>query len=67
MDLYLAIDKEIPGEENITLSGKFLSKVYEDPFQDTGKWCKDFEQFSSSFLLSLRIPVIFKTKIYLKL
>ena len=36
MDLYLAVDKEIPGEENVTLSGRFLSKVYEGPFQDTG-------------------------------
>ena len=48
MDLYLAVDKEIPGAENMTLSGKFLSKVYEGPFQDTGKWCKDFEQFAQS-------------------
>jgi hypothetical protein len=47
MDLYLAVDKEIPGAENMTLSGKYLSKVYEGPFQDTGKWCKDFEQFAS--------------------
>lgn len=29
MDLYLAMDKEIRGAENVTLSGKFLSKVYE--------------------------------------
>src|SRR5512136_2726355 len=48
MNVYLAVDKEIPGLENMTLSGKFLSKVYEGPFQDTGKWCKDFEQFVSS-------------------
>jgi hypothetical protein len=43
MNLYLAVDKEIPGAENVTLSGKFLSKAYEGNFQDTGKWCKDFE------------------------
>jgi hypothetical protein len=48
MNVYLAVDKEIPDLENMTLSGKFLSKVYEGPFQDTGKWCKDFEQFASS-------------------
>jgi hypothetical protein len=47
MDIYLAVDKEIPGAQNTTLSGKFLSKVYEGPFQDTGKWCKDFEQFAA--------------------
>src|SRR5450759_5285593 len=32
MDLYLAVDREIPGEKNVSLNGKFLSKVYEGPF-----------------------------------
>jgi hypothetical protein len=43
MDLYLAVDREIPEAENTTLSGKFYSKVYEGPYCDTGKWCKDFD------------------------
>jgi hypothetical protein len=43
MDILLAIDKEIPGAENVTMEGRFFSKVYEGPFSDTGKWCKDFE------------------------
>ena len=43
MDLYLAVDKEIPGADNTTLNGKFYCKVYEGPFSDTGKWCKDFD------------------------
>jgi len=44
MDLYLAVDREIEGLENITLSGKFFSKVYEGDFKKTGEWCKDFEK-----------------------
>ena len=44
MDLYLAVDKEIQGIENMTLSGKFFSKVYEGDFKKTGEWCKDFEK-----------------------
>ncbi len=48
MDLYLAVDKEIPGAQNVTLSGKFLSKVYEGNFQDTGKWCEDFKNYAQS-------------------
>ncbi len=48
MDVYLAVDKEIPGADNTTLSGKFLSKVYEGAFKDTGTWCKEFEQFALS-------------------
>lgn len=43
MDLYVAVDKEIPGSENTTLSGKYFSKVYEGPFKDTGKWCEDYK------------------------
>jgi len=48
MDIYLAVDKEVPGADNITLSGKFLSKVYEGDFKETGKWCKDFENYAKS-------------------
>lgn len=43
MDLYLAVDKEVPNAQNVTLSGKYFCKVYEGPFQNSGKWCKDFE------------------------
>lgn len=48
MDLYLAVDKEIPGAQNITLSGKFLSKVYDGDFKDTAKWGEDFKQYAKS-------------------
>lgn len=46
MDVLLAVDKEIPDAENVTLSGKFLSKVYEGNFKDTGIWCKDFTEYA---------------------
>lgn len=42
MDVYLAVDKPVPGEENLQMSGNFYSRVYEGPFSDTGKWHKDF-------------------------
>ncbi|KKG16674.1 hypothetical protein EO98_07410 [Methanosarcina sp. 2.H.T.1A.6] len=45
MDLYLAVDREVDGAENVTLSGKFLSKVYEGNFEKTGEWCGDFEGY----------------------
>ncbi len=54
MDIYLAVDKEILDAENVTLSGKFLSKVYEGPFNDTGKWCKDFEEYAKSKSLDIK-------------
>ena len=48
MDIYLSVDKEVPGADNVTLSGKFLSKVYEGDFKETGKWCKDFENYAKN-------------------
>ncbi len=46
MDLFLAVDKEIPVANNVTMSGKFISKVYDGNFKDTGLWMKDFETYT---------------------
>lgn len=54
MDVYLAVDKQVANATNITLSGKFYSRVYEGPFRDTGKWCKDFEEKAKSKGLSVK-------------
>ena len=48
MNVYLAVDKEIPGAENMSLSGNFLSKVYEGDFRETERWCKDFEAYAKA-------------------
>ncbi|MCO5381965.1 MAG: hypothetical protein NHB15_07625 [Methanosarcina barkeri] len=48
MDLYLAVDKEVDDAENVTLSGKFPSKVYEGNFENTGEWCQDFEAYAKA-------------------
>jgi hypothetical protein len=54
MNIYLAVDKEIPDAENTTISGKFLSKVYEGEFKETGKWCKDFDNYAKSKNLQIK-------------
>jgi hypothetical protein len=48
MDVYLAVDKDVPSAENTTLSGTFYSKVYEGPFRDTAKWCEDYQKIVQS-------------------
>ena len=48
MRLLVATDGEIPGANNITMSGNFYSKVYEGKFSDTGKWLKNFSNFLKS-------------------
>jgi hypothetical protein len=61
MDLYLAVDKEIPNAENVNLSGKFYSKVYEGSFNDTGKWMKNFENTAKNKELSIKKEYIWYT------
>jgi hydrolase family protein len=46
MDVYLAVDKKVKNEENVIISGKFLSKVYEGDYKDTEKWCDDFTKYA---------------------
>lgn len=46
MDVYLDVDDVVPGADNVTLSGKFLCKVYEGNFKETANWCKDFEAYA---------------------
>jgi hypothetical protein len=53
MDVYVAVDREIPGAENTTLSGRFFSKVYEGPFQNSGAWCKDFRAVAAEKQLNI--------------
>jgi hypothetical protein len=48
MDIYLAVTKDVEDASNVTLSGQYLSKVYEGDFKQTGKWCKDFEAFAAA-------------------
>jgi hypothetical protein len=48
MDIYIAVDKEIPGTQNTTMSGTFISKVYEGPYKETGNWHKDFGKWCTS-------------------
>jgi hypothetical protein len=43
MNLYLAVDKEVEGAQNTSISGSFYSKVYEGSFNKTSEWIKDFE------------------------
>lgn len=48
MDLFLGVDKEVPGAENVTFNGTYFSKVYEGDFSKTGEWSKDFESTAKS-------------------
>jgi len=47
-ELYMTVTKEIPGAENVKLSGTYLSKVFDGPYNAVPKWIKEMEKYVSS-------------------
>lgn len=43
-DVYLELDREIPGSQTARLSGRFLTKVFEGPFRAAGEWAKAMQE-----------------------
>jgi hypothetical protein len=48
MNVHTAVNRDIPGVTTETIDGTFISKVYEGPFQDMGKWMEDFSTYTQS-------------------
>ena len=46
-ELYIHITQEVPGANNVKLSGTFLTKVYDGPFNEMRNFIKDFERYVS--------------------
>jgi hypothetical protein len=61
MDLYIAVSREVPDAENVRLSGTYLSKVFEGPFKDTGKWCSQMRQWVQSGGRTIKKMLMFYT------
>jgi hypothetical protein len=47
-DVYIHVSKEVPNADNVTISGTFLSKVFEGPYQHVHKWIEETKTFVSS-------------------
>jgi len=45
-ELYFAVTKQIEGLENVYITGKFLTKVYEGEFRECGNWVKDIKDYT---------------------
>ncbi len=43
-ELFIDVTKPVPGAEMATLSGTFLTKVYDGPFSAAPQWAKDMRQ-----------------------
>ena len=47
-DIYIAVEKDFPGSNLAKISGTFLTKVFEGPYKDMGKWIKEMNSFVTS-------------------
>ena len=47
-DVYLATDRDVPGAEMVHLSGTFLTKVFDGPYRDIGKWLRAMDAYVTS-------------------
>ena len=47
-ELYMAVTKEVPGAENVKLSGTYISKVFDGPYNSPPIWIKEMDRFVKS-------------------
>lgn len=47
-DIYIDVSKEVPNGQMATLSGTFLTKVFEGPYQNVGKWAEEMKEYVKS-------------------
>lgn len=47
-DIYIDVTKDVPGASMATLSGTFLTKVFEGPYQKAGAWVKEMAAYVKS-------------------
>ncbi|OGK22026.1 hypothetical protein A3C23_02995 [Candidatus Roizmanbacteria bacterium RIFCSPHIGHO2_02_FULL_37_13b] len=47
-DIYIYVTKDVPGSQMATLSGVYLTKVFEGPYQMVGKWAKEMMEYVKS-------------------
>lgn len=47
-DVYIGVSKEVPNANNVTISGTFLSRVFEGPYQQVHKWIAETKSFVAS-------------------
>lgn len=47
-EFYMSVTKEVENADNVKISGTFLSKVFDGPYNAVPKWIKEMEQYVGS-------------------
>lgn len=42
---YIYVTKEVPNAENVKISGTFISKVFDGPYNSVPKWVKEMDEY----------------------
>ncbi len=42
---YMSITKDVPGAENVKLSGTFITRVFDGPYNAVPKWIRQMDQY----------------------
>lgn len=56
-----SVNKNVPGQEMVKLTGDFWTKVFEGPYRDAPKWEKELEKFVQSKGKKLKKTYFFYT------
>jgi len=43
--IYIDVTKDVPGAQMATISGTFLTKVFEGPYKNAGVWAKEMREY----------------------
>lgn len=60
-DVYIAVEKEVPEAQMVRISGTFLSKVFEGPYKNAGKWAKEMTDYVKSKARQIKKMYFFYT------
>jgi len=60
-DVYIAVTKDVPGAEMARISGIFLTKVFEGPYKNAGKWAKEMKAYVQSKAREIKKMYFFYT------
>lgn len=47
-EVYLNVTHDVPNTENVTISGEFMTKVFDGPYNSIPKWIKEMDQYVSA-------------------
>ncbi len=47
-DIYIDVSRDVPNAHMAALSGTFLTKVFEGPYQDVGTWAEEMREYVKS-------------------